>query len=78
MQKNNAINLHVNDCGMPILWNKAKIMYKEKDTIMRNILETACIDFSKPNNFNNSPGMYKLNPLFLHIVTQQYKFKERF
>ena len=76
--KNNAINLHVNNCGMPILWNKAKIMYKEKDTIMRNILETACIDFSKHNNFNNSPGMYKLNPLFLHIVTQQYKFKERF
>ena len=63
---------------MPILWNKTKILYKEKETAMRNILETACIDFSKQNNFNTSPGMYKLNALFLHIVTQQYKFKEIF
>ena len=75
---NSAVNLHVNDCGLPILWNNTKILYREKDSVMRNILETACINFSKLNNFNSSPGMYKLDPLFLHIVTQQYKFKRKF
>ena len=75
---NSAVNLHLNNCGSPILWNNTKILYRENDTVMRNILETACIHFSKHDNFNSSPGMYKLYPLFLHIVAQQYKFKERF
>ena len=76
--QNSAVNLHVNNCGKAILWNKTEILYREKDTVMRNILESACINFSEHNNFNNSPGMYKLDPLFIHIATQQYKFKERF
>ena len=27
---NSAINLHVNNCGLPILWDKTEILYKEK------------------------------------------------
>ena len=73
--QNNAINLHIQRCHSPILWHNTEILFKENDLILRNILETACISFSRSRNFNNSSGLFKLDPLFLHIVAQQYKFK---
>ena len=76
--QNSAINLHVHECGSPILWKETQIIYKQNSFHLRNILETACIDYSKKNNFNTSQGLYKLDPLTSHIIAQQYKMKLKF
>ena len=75
---NNAINLHVNQCGSPILWNETQILYKQNNFHLRNILETACINYSMQHNFNTSQGLFKLNPLVSHVIAQQYKIKSKF
>ena len=68
-----AVNLHTRICHQPIRWEGAKEVYKRSDYIERNIIETACIHFSKNNNINNHDGFYNLDALLLHIFKQQYK-----
>ena len=76
--QNSAINLHVNQCGSPILWKGTEIVYKQNSFHLRNILETAYINYSSLNNFNTSQGLFKLESLVSHIIAQQYKMKTKF
>ena len=71
----NAINRHTHECSAPILWNKSEVLFNCTDFTLRNILESAFISVGDGQNFNNSLGIFKLDPLFLHTVTLQYKFK---
>ena len=73
----NAINRHTYDCNMPISWTKSDILYKCTDFTLRNILESALITVGKKNNFNNSNGIFNLDPLCLHVAAQQYKFRKK-
>ena len=71
-----AINMHTRLCHQPIRWNDAEEIYKRADYTERNIIETACIYYSKTNNINNHDGLYKLDALFLHIFKHQYKINQ--
>ena len=74
----NAINVHVHQCGSPILWKETQIIYRQNNFHLRNVLETACINYSKQSNFNTSQGLFKLDPIVSHIISQQYKMKLKF
>ena len=73
----NAINRHTYDCNIPISWSNSDILYKCPDFTLRNILESALITVGKENNFNCSNGIFNLDPLCLHVATQQYKFRKK-
>ena len=75
--RSNAINNHTHECRGPILWNNSEILFNCTDFTQRNILESAFISVGNEQNFNNSLGIFKLDPLFLHIVAQQYKFRRK-
>ena len=51
---NSALNIHHSICNNPIQWNRSSILYKSNNYIERNILESACIEFSKEVNINTS------------------------
>ena len=68
-----ALNLHTRQCHQPIRWNGAEEIYHRADYTERNIIETACIHYSKTNNINNHNGIYKLDDILLHIFKSQYK-----
>ena len=73
-----AVNIHFKNCNVPIAWNNAKKIFSRPNFTERNIIETACISHTKNINFNTSPGIYKLDPIVLHIFKQQYKLKNIF
>ena len=71
-----AINNHTINCNFPINWNKAKKVFSCSNFTERNIIESACIFHTRNINFNFSSGLYKLDPIVLHIFNQQYRLKE--
>ena len=73
---NSTLNIHHGICNNPIQWNRSSILYKSNNYIERNILESACIEFSKEVNINTSQGLYKIDPICLHIISQQYKLAD--
>ena len=73
----NAINCHTRSCNFPIKWSEAEIIYKNRNYIERNLIETACIHHTISNNFNTSTGLFKIDPLFLHIFNKQYKIYDK-
>ena len=74
----NAICVHTNSCNFPIDWQLSKILYRNTGFIDRNVIESACIVFSKDRNFNLSPGLYKLDNFVLHNIRRQYKLDDVF
>ena len=77
-ENSNAINVHQRSCNQPILWEESRILLKKNDYLERCLLEIACISISNGNNFNNHAGIFKVDPLFLHIVQKQYKINKDF
>ena len=73
----NAINKHTYDCDKPISWSNSDILYKCTDFTLRNILESALIQAGREHNFNHSKGIFNIDPLCLHVATQQYKFRKK-
>ena len=71
-----TINTHTKTCNYPILWKNAKKLYHNTDFTERNIIETACILHTKDKNFNTSEGLYKLDPVVLHIFKHQYRLAD--
>ena len=71
-----AINSHSRNCNIPIDWKNTKKIFSRPNFTERNIIETACISHTKDINFNTSPGIYKLDPIVLHIFKQQYRLSE--
>ena len=69
----NAINAHSRTCNNPIDWNSPSILYKNNNFIERNLIESACINFSNMYNFNTSPGLYKTDPLFYMLLTDSIR-----
>ena len=71
-----AINIHFRSCNFPINWKQSKKIFNRPNFTERNIIETACISHTKDINFNTSPGIYKLDPIVLHIFKQQYRLAD--
>ena len=69
-----ALYNHTVNCNFPISWSNAEALYRNSNFIERNVLESAYIYHTDDNNFNTSPGLYKLDQLVLHIIQKQYKF----
>ena len=72
-ENSNAINVHIRSCNNTILWNRAQVLFKRNNYVERCLLESACISVSDNHNFNNRFGVFKVDPLFMHIVQRQYK-----
>ena len=62
-----AINIHTKNCNIPISWKNASKLFSSSNFTVRNIIEKACISYTKDSNFNSSPGLYRLDPIVLHI-----------
>ena len=77
-QDSSAINKHTKTCFYPILWSDSEILFKNNNFIERNLIETACIQYSKKNNINTCNGLFKTDPVFLHVIKNQYKLCNKF
>ena len=73
----NAVNRHTYDCKKPIAWTNSEILYNCTDFTLRNILESALIQVGSKHNFNQSKGIFNIDPLCLHVAAQQYKFRKK-
>ena len=71
-----ALNIHTKYCNNPINWTNARTLFSSSNYTVRNIIETACISHTKDVNFNSSSGLYRLDPIVLHIFNQQYGFRQ--
>ena len=72
-----AVNIHTKNCNFPINWKDSCKLFSSSNFTERNIIETACISHTKDTNFNSSFGLYKLDPIVLHIFYHQYRLKQR-
>ena len=73
----NAISCHTQHCNFPIKWKESEILYRNNNYIERNLIETACIQHTMLRNFNTSTGLFKVDPLFLHVFKSQYKVADK-
>ena len=71
-----AVNVHARNCNFPMKWKESTEIFSRKDFIERNVIESACIYHTREIHMNSNLGLYKLDPVVLHIFKQQYKLKE--
>ena len=71
-EDNSAFFVHMSDKNHLINWNSAKFIYRSNDPIKRNIIECAFI--SQCDNFNLSPGLYKIDALIKSLIHKEISF----
>ena len=71
-----AINIHTQTCNFPMKWSESIPIFFRKNFVERNIIESACIHHTKTVHMNSNFGLYKLDPVVLHVFKQQFKLKD--
>ena len=66
---------HMNECNHTINWNEAKVIMNCKDIVKRNIIESCIIKKNFNELLNTSPGIYRLDELFVNNFFKQLTFK---
>ena len=74
--QSSAINLHTQTCNYPMAWSDSVPIFYRKNFVERNIIESASIYHTKSKHINSNSGLYKLDPIVLHIFRQQYKLND--
>ena len=73
-QMSSALFVHMNNFNHQIDWANSNQIVNCKNIIKRNIIESAFIKVCPQSILNISPGMYKLDPLIVKEIVNQFKF----
>ena len=68
-----SFTCHYRECDSAILWKEAEVIFKQNGYVERNFLESACISYTWPFNFNSKKGLYNVDAFIEHLLVSQYK-----
>ena len=69
-QTNSAVFNHIIENNHAINWEQSKFIFKNKNVLERNIVESTLINSNFNNNMNLSHGQIKTDPLINHLINK--------